>query len=324
MGVAAWPLHAHAGGFEIPDRGARALGRGGATVASVDDPTALHYNPGALARLRGTRLLYNHSLIAHDTRFDRAPLSSAWGPDAGTRFDTARNGAKLFGLGPFAAVSTDFGLDDWTFAAGVYGPHGVGTHRYPAYGPQSFMLTDMRVLMAYYSLSAAWKFRDVFGVGITAQYVDVIQLEYSLVIDSTFVPQLDPVPDDGSTQLTATMKLRDRAGGSAIVGLWGRPHPRIELGLASRVVPVFIDARGTMEVDEPTLVTDDIRVSFPFSLPATLRGGIRYLHEPGPRRWFDLELAAQWENWSSLDAYDIEVEGRISGQEVEDLHLAKQ
>lgn len=321
--AAGLPAVAGAGGFEIPDRGARALGRGGANVVGVNDPTAIDYNPGALAKLRGTRLLYNHSLIWHDTRFQRAPLSSAWGEDAGTTFEEVDNARSLFPLGLFAAVSTDFGLENWTFGAGVYGPHSVGRHDYPEYGPQSFMLTDMNVLMANYSLSAAWKLRDVFGVGITAQYVDLIQLDYGLVIDSTFTEGLDPVPDDASTQLTSTLRLRDRTSGTAIVGLWYRPHRRVELGLASRVVPVFLKAEGTMEVDKPTLVTDDIRVTLPLTLPAYLRGGVRYIHEAKGREWFDLELMAQWENWSVIDAYDVQVEGRISGQEIQDLHLAK-
>ncbi|HEX5656048.1 MAG TPA: outer membrane protein transport protein, partial [Polyangiales bacterium] len=39
---------AHAGGLYLFDRGARALGRGGAFVAGVDDPSALWYNPAGL------------------------------------------------------------------------------------------------------------------------------------------------------------------------------------------------------------------------------------------------------------------------------------
>ncbi len=317
------PTAAEAGGFEIPDRGAKALGRGGANVVGVDDATALHYNPAALAKIRGTTLLYNHSLIWHDTRFTRAPLSSAWGDDAGTTFPTVRDAKKIYPLGLFAAVSTDFGLENWTFGAGVYGPHSVGKHDYPEYGPQSFMLTDMNVLMAYYSLAAAWKWKDVFGVGVTAQYVDLLQLDYSLVIDSTFTTGLDPLADPESTQLTSKLHLADRTGGTAIVGLWYRPHRNVELALASRVVPVFLKPRGTMQVDKPTLVTDDIRVTMPLTLPATLRGGVRYIHYAQDRQRFDLELAAEYENWSVIDAYDVQVSGRISGQEIQDLRLGK-
>ncbi|MEX1364504.1 MAG: outer membrane protein transport protein [Nannocystaceae bacterium] len=316
------PTVAHAGGFEVPDRGARALGRGGANVVGAVDGTALHYNPGALAKQRGTRFTYNHALVWHDTRFTRAPIS--FGDDAGTEFGEVRNDRSMFPLGLFAVLSTDFGLDNWTFGAGVYGPHSVGRHDYPEYGPQAFMLTDMNVLMVYYSLAAAWKWRDVFGIGVTAQYVDLMSLDYSLVIDSTFTEGLDAVPDDASTQLTSTLKLRDRASGTAIVGLWYRPHRRVELGLAGRVVPVFLHAKGTMETDKPTLVTDDVRISMPLTLPATVRGGLRYIHQTKDREWFDLELNAQWEGWSTIDAYEVSVDGQISGQEIGDLRLDKQ
>ncbi|MCA9649283.1 MAG: outer membrane protein transport protein [Myxococcales bacterium] len=315
------PGVAQAGGFEIPDRGARALGRGGANVVGAVDGSALDYNPGALAKQRGTRITYNHSLIWHDTRFTRAPIS--FGDDAGTTFGEVRNGKKLFPLGLFLAVTSDFGLDNWTFGAGVYGPHSVGQHDYPEYGPQSFMLTDMNVLMVYYSLAAAWKWKDVFGIGVTAQYVDLMQLDYSLVIDSTFTEGLDAVPDEASTQLTSHLHLKDRFSATAIVGLWYRPHRRVELGLAGRVVPVFLNAKGTMTTDKPTLVTDDVTVSMPLTLPAIVRGGVRYIHDTGTREWFDLELDAQWENWSVIDAYDVAVDGQISGQDINDLRLDK-
>lgn len=326
LAVGLAPATARAGGFEIPDIGARALGRGGANVVGVNDPTALHYNPGSLAKLRGTRLLYNHALIWHDTRFSRATLSDAWGDDAGTRFPTVRDGKRLFPLGLFFALSSDFGLKNWTFAAGVYGPHSVGRHQYPSspdYGPQSFMLTDMSVLMVYYSLAAAWKHKDKLGIGVTAQYVDLLKLDYSLVIDSTFTAGLDPVPSNDSTQLASKLALEDRTSGTAIVGMWYRPHRRVELGLAARVVPIFLKPKGRMEVDKPTLVTKDITVTMPLTLPAYVRAGARYIHETKGREWFDLELMAQWENWSTIKAYDVHVDGRISGQEVQDLHLSK-
>src|SRR5690606_20454136 len=46
IAAALTPRVAEAGGFELPDHGARALGRGGANVVGVNDPTAIHYNPG--------------------------------------------------------------------------------------------------------------------------------------------------------------------------------------------------------------------------------------------------------------------------------------
>jgi long-chain fatty acid transport protein len=320
------PAVGHAGGFEIPDTGARALGRGGAMVAGADDLTAMHYNPGALARQRGTTFLYNHNLAFHRATFTRAPLTSeVWGIDQ--TFEPVKDRRKVFPLGLFTVIASDFGLKNWTFAAGIYGPSAVGRHDYPAYGPQSFQLTKMDVLLAYYNLAAAWKWRDVFGVGLTVQYVDLIQMKYALVVDSRAVDSLDPVPDEQSTQLETELDLKDRTAATAQIGVWGRPIPSIEIGLASRVVPVFLRPSGGVNVDKPELVTDDVSVSMPLVLPASLRGGIRYMHETGTperrRKWFDIELDVVWENWSTVKSFDLDLSGAISGQPLSDLRLAK-
>ncbi|MBC8072807.1 MAG: outer membrane protein transport protein [Deltaproteobacteria bacterium] len=326
LACAGAPTLAHAGGFEIPDTGARAVGRGGAMAVGVEDLTAMHYNPGALAKQRGTTLLYNHNLTFHRASFARAPLtSSVWGVDQSfARVDDAK---KVFPLGLFAVVGTDFGLKNWTFAAGVYGPSAVGAHDYPDYGPQSFQLTEMSVLLAYYNLSAAWKWRDKFGIGATLQWVDMIQMKYSLVVDGAASDELHPVPGE-DTQLTTALNLKDHTAATALLGLWYRPHRRVELGIASRVVPVFLKARGGVDVDKSTLVTRDIRVELPLTLPANLRAGVRYIHEieraGKTRRWFDLELDVFYENWSTIENFELRFDGAISGQELGTLKVPKQ
>lgn len=326
MLTASTPALAHAGGFEIPDTGARSVGRGGAMAAGVEDLTALHYNPAALAKQRGTTFLYNHNLAFHRASFERAPLSAeVWGVDRS--FSRVEDRKKVFPLGLFAVVASDFGLKNWTFAAGIYGPSAVGKHEYPAYGPQSFQLTRMDILLAYYNLAAAWKWRDVFGIGVTVQWVDLVQMRYALVVDSAAVANLHADPDPNSTQLETELRLKDHTAATALVGLWGKPHRRIELGLSSRVIPVFLKAKGGVAVDKPTLVTRDIAVKMPLVLPATLRAGIRYVHDVGEgaarRRWFDLELDAVYENWSSIKAFELDFDGAISGQELTDLRIAK-
>lgn len=313
---------ARAGGFEVPDMGARALGRGAANVVGVEDGTAIHYNPGALAKMRGTTVMYNHGLMWQHTRFSRATLSDAWGPDAGTTFDTVRND-DLFPILGTLVVTSDFGLDNWTFAAGVYGPNGHGNQRWADYGPQSFQMTELNVLLAYYSLGAAWKWKDVFGVGAVVQYADLIRLNYGLVSDSVVTPGLNPIPDPESTQLVTTIELKDRTAATAQIGAWYRPHQRLELGVSSRFVPVYFKAKGGVSVDKPTLVTEDIRVAMDMTLPVIVRGGLRYVHDTGTREWFDIELDAVYESWSMLKSFDLDVQGRINGQELQRLTIDK-
>lgn len=328
LGLASTPAIAHAGGFEIPDTGARAAGRGGAMAVGVEDLTAMHYNPGALAKQRGTTILYNQNLTFHRAAFTRVPLTAdVWGVDQ--TFGRVADKKKLFPLGLFAVVGTDFGLKNWTFAAGIYGPSAVGHHDYPNYGPQSFQLTKMNILLAYYNVSAAWKWKDVFGIGATIQYVDLVQMKYSLVVDGAASDQLHPVPDssEGSTQLRTDLKLKDHTAATAILGLWYRPHRRVELGVSSRVIPVFLKAKGGVGTDKPTLLTGAAKVELPLVLPANLRAGIRYIHEVTKggksRRWFDLELDVVYENWKQIQSFDLKFDGTISGMPIGTVKVPK-
>ena len=324
--LALLPGPALAGGFEVPDRGARALGRGGATAVGATDLTALHYNPAVLAKLGGTRVLWHHSLIFHETSFSREPLSDAWGKDAGTTFPAVEDAESLFPLGAFVAASSHLGLPDWTFAAGVYGPSAIGRHDFPDYGPQSFLLTELDVLLLYYSLAAAWRHGDDFGFGVTLQWADSPKMVYELVVNSSASTKPEgfrPVAEDSGTLLKTRMELSDRFAPTAIAGAWWRPLPWLELGAAGRVVPVSFEMTGGVSTDKPTLITDDLTASFSYELPQTARGGARLIWLDGGRERADLELNVFWEGWSIIDAYRMEMDGEISGQEVQDLEVGK-
>ena len=137
LAVLTAPRTARAGGFEIPDNGTEALGRGGAFVAKADDPTAIDYNPAGLAGQRGTRVLVDGHIISSSYGFKRygafpdnpADPATPWG---GFAFPSVRDTGGPF-YAPFLAVTTDFGTLDWlTVAVGVFGPSGVGNRTYPA------------------------------------------------------------------------------------------------------------------------------------------------------------------------------------------------
>ena len=62
---------AWAGNMFLPARGARALGRGGAFTAGVDDGSAIYYNPGGLADIEGISVLVDGALIFQRAGYDR-------------------------------------------------------------------------------------------------------------------------------------------------------------------------------------------------------------------------------------------------------------
>jgi len=321
------PRSARAAGFEIPDNGTRAVGRGGAVAVGVSDLTAIHYNPGALAKLRGTRVMWHHNVIFHDMQFTRAPLSEGWGEEyAGKPFDPVQDGESVYALGGFLGLASDLGLDSWTFAAGVYGPSAVGRHDYPDYGPQAFMLTELDTVVLYPSLAVAWQVPETFGVGLTLQWVDLNSMDYEMVVNGTTsirAEPMEPIPEDARTQLLTKMQLSDHTGYTAILGAWWQPTPYLEIAAASRFLPAKLTPSGGVVVDKPTLVTEELSASMDFELPMQARGGVRYIHRKGDRQLFDIELDVFWERWSSIDAYDMRFDGRISGQELQDVHIPK-
>ena len=126
---------ARAGGFEMPDNGAQAVGRGGTFVAKADDGTAIYFNPAGLARQRGTRLYAGGNFFFHSFSFQRAgsfpddpnDARTPWGDRA---YPLVSNASGPF-FAPFLAVSTDFGtFDRFTVAAGIFGPPSVGNRTF--------------------------------------------------------------------------------------------------------------------------------------------------------------------------------------------------
>lgn len=311
-----------AGGFELPDNGARALGRGGAYTVGADDLTALYYNPARLSHQKGSTFLWHHNLVFHDLTFERADLSEGWEADDPS-FDSVSDANDFFALGGFLALSSDFGLEDWVFALGIYGPSSVGSKDFPDYGPQAFMLTEMEMLLAYYSASLSYQPLETFSMGLTLQYVDLSKMQYGVVVDAGKVTLPYPKADPGNQHTVATLNLEDRMNFTAIAGLWWAPTSFLEWGVASRFIPVDLEPEGKVGVDQPNLNPEDLTARAPLTLPIQVRTGLRYVHRDGDKERFDIELDAFYENWSVIEDFYVDLDGRINGETTADVVLPR-
>lgn len=319
--AAALPVAAAAGGLEIPEHGVRALARGGAFTARADDPTAVALNPGGLSKLRGFHFIWSHNLVWAHSRFARAASVVPPPPDqpapAADPLTPVENERPLFPLGALLAATHDFGLDGWTFGLSVYGPNNTGHQEWPVTGGQRYLLTELDAFMAFYGASVAWG-GPTFGVGATLQWADLAHLRYGLVVDGTTAPERSPY--QSSTDVEATIEVADRFAPTALLGAWWRPAPWLELGLSGRVLPVRFEAEGDFELanvpGSAVFTPDQLHVAgssaaFDLTLPPTARFGVRYRHLDGAEERFDLELDVVYEAWSFVDAYDLDLEGRI-------------
>ncbi len=300
---------AEAGGFEYPVQGVHALGRGGAFTVKADDPSAIYWNPSRLALLRGTRAIYNHNITRLNMRFERQPLLC----DCELfEFPAVNEQQGFFPMGISAAVSTDFGLEDWGFGLGLVGPTAIGSLRYPSgtTAPTRYSFIEAEMMVIFATISAAWKYEELFGFGASLQFGFMPRLDYSMVVVG---------PGERSTAVATLSDLRADARASdpfrmtAIFSGWVRPLPYMELALSSRAVPINFNASGDIRMSaEPDSVfygSDPFKVpaSVKFTYPVNVQAGVRYFHERASgEELFDIELNFVWEQWSQLDAFTLD------------------
>lgn len=339
------PSLASAAGFEYGPQGTHAVGRGGAFTVGADDATAIYWNPSRLALFDGTQILVNDNMSYLDMSFKRAdarkrrvtqdPITKAvtYGEYYETQpegypyaFDSVSNGSKLFPLGASFMLVSDFGLKDWGFGIGLHGPTTVGKVTFGnAYdAANKYMFSGMDSLVLYLDFSAAWKFKEWFGLGVTMQYVMVPYLKYSMTMMGPAAYTSQNTPVNNSNDIQTDVNVTDWGSFSMLVGGWARPFAwykplkKFEIGFCARVVPIKIKATGDIDIsgaDESVYKNYKTKIpgQLSYTYPIHVQTGVRYAYEKENREIFDIELDYVWENWAGLDAFYMKTLGNFNG-----------
>jgi long-subunit fatty acid transport protein len=304
------------GGLYAGVKGARADGRAGAFVAKADDIAAVGINPAGLANIGTTLIQLGNRFSYNQHTFLRNPTLdwSHQGEPPYTEFAKVSNGAPWQVLDPLLGVATNFGLKDWGFAAAVYSPAGVAREVYPDDGGQRYMMLRRNAQMINWSLSAAWKFKELFGLGVSVQAIAVPTLDYSLIIEGNPVKRAATNPVASSTDIRTGVKGSDFFTLNAIVGGWLRAAPFLEFGASAQVIPSSIQTTSNISVaavngKDPVTLTRDGKpatdVSLTLPLPLTARLGVRYIQLKEGKELFDIELDGVYETWSRVDTFRL-------------------
>jgi len=340
------PSAAMAGGFEVGENGPRAMGRGGAYVAGVDEPSAIYYNPAALTRVRGPAVTLNLNLMRSNASFQRAnhvitpdvnPASPIY-REIAFREETNQEG---WFPAPMLFASHNFGLEDWTFGVGVYGPPAIGKMSYDEMlttqpvddpnsytnrrGGQSFMIVESNLLLFFPSLAVAYRIDAAnLSVGLTAQAA-VMMVEYDIGVDGLSGPGSALTESEERPQVYTPNTL-EVAGATAtgILGLLWEPNDRLSFGASFR--PRFrIRAPGEISVIYPVELQpqnpgiDDPGATLETWLPDVLRVGGQYTHRDATgREIFDVEANVVYEGWHVNDGFRVELDGtlRVPGDSI--------
>ncbi len=329
---------AYAGGFFLPVRGARALSHGGATVVSGDDLNAQWSNPATLWRSSARVAAWvDFGIINLNATFQRANLQQVIDWDDRYPNGFPKVSSNQWFPDPSFAIGSNFGLKQWMFVLGVYGPY-AGTTSWPNddprcpagqsaadcatqcyqdpgscqwnLGPQRYSLIKPDRLLLHYQVSVAYRpIKQLsFGVGVfLASFMMTERMKISAY------PGIFGWAEDPTLDATIELKATDWVRPGAVIGVWGRPVKWLELGI-SYLTPLSVGAKGTIHVRLPSsyyfndvsVSGDKIRLETDF--PMILRAGVRYVH---PKELFDVELQVNWENWGTHDAIVVKPREQI-------------
>jgi len=312
-------------GLFAGSKGARTAGRGGAVGAKADDLTAVEYNPAGLTQLGTTTIQVSNRFSYNMETFTRQPsFEDAGGGGQYVVFDKVKNQEPLQALDPLIGVGSNFGLKDFAAALTAYSPPGAARMSFPqgqqstlSDGGQRYMMVAREAEMLIYALSLAYKYKDLFGVGGTAQWIHVPRLNYSVVVAPIlFGMGGNSVRTD--LDMVSSVEASDPFTFNAIIGGWLRPMPSLQFGFSAQIVPSEIKAKGTIKVETADVGTplettrngepaDDVQLSIP--LPNWLRFAARYLkeHEVDGKKElkYDIEFDLVFHTWSRVKSFEL-------------------
>ena len=234
----------HAAGFYTTTSGTKALGRGGAYTAGVDDLSAQFHNPAGLVRIDGPQIMLDISWVEATLSFQRDGEYTLVGETESHPFDEAEEEGAPFPI-PSLAFGTHFGLEDWTFAIGFY-PHYAPHQVWPEDGAQRYSLITSTEWQAYGGPTVAHRFNDWLSVGLGLQWT-FLRADREFALSSCINPYCE---DDPTYDIESSVKSLDPFTPSANLGVLVEPSDRLSLGLLFQL-PISYSANATVTTHIP-------------------------------------------------------------------------
>lgn len=139
-------------GFRLTDQDPVATARGGAFVATADNPSAVYYNPAGITQLEGTRSLMGVYGISYESSFDpKGPgnaIDTKWSPEAV----------------PHSFYTLQPKNSQLTLGLGMYSPFGLG-FEWDDGAPFRTLAKKGEIQYICVNPVAAWKFNDQLSIG---------------------------------------------------------------------------------------------------------------------------------------------------------------
>ncbi|MDR3611287.1 MAG: outer membrane protein transport protein [Ignavibacteriaceae bacterium] len=270
----------YAGGFQLNEHGARAMGLGGAFTAVADDPSAIYFNAAGLTQLDGWNFMIGSAFIA--------PVSSFRG--VAPRITEYKTSPQIFPIpNGYATYRIN---NDWAVGLGFDVPFGLGTE-WPLNWPGRYLALQTDVRSYTVSADVAYKVIDKLTVSAGVQYS---------FADVTITEQISQTPFPGDAYVKLTGK--DNAAFGYKFGLLYKPTDKLSFGASFHSQIKYNFKGSALTTGAPQLasklpagdISADLTVPFNFAF------GAAYQVIP------ELRLSAdfQYIGWSSYDTLAIQ------------------
>ena len=302
---------AMAGGFRLPEAGAKAMGMGFAFTAQANDPSAIYFNPAGIVQLEGTNVKVGVTYVKQNggTFTGTTPLTGVL-----SRSETQKD---LDFFVPNAFI-TRKASPNFAYGVGIFSPFGLG-QEYENRNTSIFrsQITKIDLMTLVVNPTVAWKVNEVLSVGAG---IDFMYGKAELA--------RTPVGIDNATGLPANIFNGDLEGDGTA---WGynfgvllTPTKQLKIGVAYRSKFDLEIKDG--DVDLSNVYSGSILVAPTVSLPpqgpapigfggpsfhttgsamvhipATLDLGVAYILDR-----LTLEVDASWTFWHSWKSLDID------------------
>jgi long-chain fatty acid transport protein len=169
------PAHARAAGYAIYEQGAAALGMAGAATASVNDASAVFFNPAAMTRLEGTRIYVGASALQ--------PVTSFAGKSPNPGFGVTEEMVRQTFYPP-TIYATHRLKKGWAVGAGINAPYGLGVEWDPNTFSGRYIVTKVDLQTINGSACLAWAPNDQwsFSGGADVMYAKVLLKNRTLAV----------------------------------------------------------------------------------------------------------------------------------------------
>jgi long-chain fatty acid transport protein len=286
----------------------------------TDNATAIYFNPGAMTRGKGSRLLGDANIAIRSLSYQREGHPSDEPPPAGsTGFEDANIGtadALNVLVGPTIGFITDF--DSVAVGILIHGPFGGAvqfnqderftnnpTFAGPADGVARYSVVSANLASVYFSPGAAWEIVDGFSLGVA------LNLIYSMV-KTTRAQNGTTGDNDLETEGRSSLDVSGFQWSFGLGAMWEAVRDQLWIGASYQAQPnvsggmVLEGEQSTYFVNPSGSVSQGKKeADLHQTYPDVVRLGLAHR----PQTQLEWRLFADWQHWSVLDDQCVGIAG---------------